>query len=350
MTASCPWASWSRRPGSSTRAPIRKWPATGCSVRCSGPHPTFGEPLTRPRPHPQPLPSSMPLSLSPSPTEPAEPAAPTAPTVPPSPASPASLAPPASPAGTAGTAGTAGHPGSSRPSGVAAALLMPLTELVPVMSAPCPMHPSVGLIGAELAVWARRWGSNLLRAPGSADGGPRLLRVRRGVGAAVRQMADLAVPLRRRVGREPRRARGRDRRGHLRAAQPRRTRPRPRLLARRAGLRRPLEGHHRADEHPVAAPVPGGAGGAGRGLPYRGREPVRGPRALPAEYPRLRRGTAGPYLFDLVEPCLGVEVPAGCARARPGGRWWTPATTSPPGATTSPRTTRSGPTATCTTT
>ncbi|MEV7009358.1 terpene synthase family protein [Streptosporangium sp. NPDC051022] len=30
-----------------------------------------------------------------------------------------------------------------------------------------------------------------------------------------------------------------------------------------------------------------------------------------AEYPALRRGTAGPYLFDLVEPCLGVEVPAG---------------------------------------
>ncbi|GAA3119083.1 terpene synthase family protein [Streptosporangium carneum] len=28
-----------------------------------------------------------------------------------------------------------------------------------------------------------------------------------------------------------------------------------------------------------------------------------------AEYPALRRGTAGPYLFDLVEPCLGVEVP-----------------------------------------
>ncbi len=28
-----------------------------------------------------------------------------------------------------------------------------------------------------------------------------------------------------------------------------------------------------------------------------------------AEYPALRRGTVGPYLFDLVEPCLGVEVP-----------------------------------------
>ncbi|MEU4719692.1 terpene synthase family protein [Nonomuraea dietziae] len=27
------------------------------------------------------------------------------------------------------------------------------------------------------------------------------------------------------------------------------------------------------------------------------------------EYPGLRRGTAGPYLYDLVEPCLGVEVP-----------------------------------------
>ncbi len=29
-----------------------------------------------------------------------------------------------------------------------------------------------------------------------------------------------------------------------------------------------------------------------------------------AEYPALRRGTVGPYLFDLVEPCLRVEVPA----------------------------------------
>ncbi|MFI6477751.1 terpene synthase family protein [Nonomuraea sp. NPDC050663] len=28
------------------------------------------------------------------------------------------------------------------------------------------------------------------------------------------------------------------------------------------------------------------------------------------EYPALRRGTVGPYLFDLVEPCLRVEVPA----------------------------------------
>lgn len=37
---------------------------------------------------------------------------------------------------------------------------------------------------------------------------------------------------------------------------------------------------------------------------YAGRVPSA------AEYPALRRGTAGPYLFDLVEPCLGVEVPA----------------------------------------
>ncbi len=28
------------------------------------------------------------------------------------------------------------------------------------------------------------------------------------------------------------------------------------------------------------------------------------------EYPALRRGTVGPYLYDLVEPCLRVEVPA----------------------------------------
>ena len=29
-----------------------------------------------------------------------------------------------------------------------------------------------------------------------------------------------------------------------------------------------------------------------------------------SEYPALRRGTVGPFLYDLVEPCLGVEVPA----------------------------------------
>ncbi|GAA2851776.1 hypothetical protein GCM10010517_09410 [Streptosporangium fragile] len=40
----------------------------------------------------------------------------------------------------------------------------------------------------------------------------------------------------------------------------------------------------------------------------------------PGEYPRLRRGTAGPYLFDLVEPCLGVEVPA---RLRESATWRT---------------------------
>lgn len=35
----------------------------------------------------------------------------------------------------------------------------------------------------------------------------------------------------------------------------------------------------------------------------RGRTPTL------SEYPALRRGTVGPFLFDLVEPCLGVEVP-----------------------------------------
>ncbi|MET9340934.1 terpene synthase family protein [Nonomuraea sp. NPDC003804] len=34
-----------------------------------------------------------------------------------------------------------------------------------------------------------------------------------------------------------------------------------------------------------------------------------------AEYPALRRGTAGPFLYDLVEPCLGVEVPPELAAA-----------------------------------
>src|SRR5690606_3289466 len=36
-----------------------------------------------------------------------------------------------------------------------------------------------------------------------------------------------------------------------------------------------------------------------------------------ADYPMLRRGTVGPYLFDLVEPCLRVEVPAWVHRSEP---------------------------------
>ncbi len=36
-----------------------------------------------------------------------------------------------------------------------------------------------------------------------------------------------------------------------------------------------------------------------------------------AEYPALRRGTVGPYLYDLVEPCLRVEVPTWVHRSEP---------------------------------
>ncbi|MFB4287107.1 terpene synthase family protein [Nonomuraea sp. ATR24] len=36
-----------------------------------------------------------------------------------------------------------------------------------------------------------------------------------------------------------------------------------------------------------------------------------------ADYPALRRGTVGPYLYDLVEPCLRVEVPAWVHRSEP---------------------------------
>lgn len=35
------------------------------------------------------------------------------------------------------------------------------------------------------------------------------------------------------------------------------------------------------------------------------------------EYPALRRGTVGPYLYDLVEPCLRVEVPAWMVECEP---------------------------------
>ncbi|MGJ6961563.1 terpene synthase family protein [Streptosporangium sp. G11] len=228
---------------------------------------------------------------------------------------PLSLSPataPASSASSVGTAGKAGPPEPPRPSGVAAALLLPLTELVPVMSAPCPMHPSVDLIGAELTTWAREVGlepppgAGFERMAGRAFCGfgveSALLFAKwltwlfhfddewdekpAGRAAEIVEATFARLDL---VARTPSHASSAVELafGDLWRATTGRmsTRWRHRFLA---GLAAQGEACRTEAENRCAGRVPS-----------------------PAEYPRLRRGTAGPYLFDLVEPCLGVEVPAG---------------------------------------
>ncbi|MGC5011202.1 terpene synthase family protein [Streptosporangium sp. DT93] len=199
-----------------------------------------------------------------------------------------------------------------RPSGVAADALLPLVELVPAMSAPCRMHPSVELIAAELALWARDTG---LEPPPGA-GFERM--AGRAFAAFDTRAASLfakwltwlfhfddewdekpagraAEIMETAFGRLDRLARAS---AHARSpvevafadlwettSGRMSTRWRHRFLA---GLAAQGEACRTEAENRCAGRVPS-----------------------PAEYPRLRRGTAGPYLFDLVEPCLGVEVPAG---------------------------------------
>ncbi|MER5627184.1 terpene synthase family protein [Streptosporangium sp. NPDC002544] len=195
---------------------------------------------------------------------------------------------------------------------MAAASLLPLAELVPSMSAPCRMHPSVDLISAELAGWAREAGleapprAGFERMAGRAFAGfgveAALLFAKwltwlfhfddewdekpAGRAAEIVEATFARLDL---VARAP-----------VHASSPveiafadlweitagrMSTRWRHRFLA---GLAAQGEACRTEAENRCAGRVPS-----------------------PAEYPRLRRGTAGPYLFDLVEPCLGVEVPAG---------------------------------------
>ncbi|MEU3163230.1 terpene synthase family protein [Streptosporangium sp. NPDC006930] len=195
---------------------------------------------------------------------------------------------------------------------MAAALLLPLTELVPVMSAPCPMHPSIDLIGAELAVWARAVelepppGAGFERMAGRAFCGfgveSALLFAKwltwlfhfddewdeKPAGRATEIVKDTFARLDL-VARSPVHASSPVELafGDLWKATTERMsiRWRHRFLA---GLAAQGEACRTEAENRCAGRVPS-----------------------PVEYPRLRRGTAGPYLFDLVEPCLGVEVPAG---------------------------------------
>ncbi|MER7129326.1 terpene synthase family protein [Streptosporangium saharense] len=237
-----------------------------------------------------------------------------------------------------------------RASPVAAALLLPLVDRVPVMAAPCRMHASIDRITAALADWTREVGletpvpARFDRMAGRAFAGfgtdSTLLFAKwltwlfhfddewdekpagRATGIVeatfsrlVRHTAETAVHETQTV------------RAALTLTA---TRPRPAAPV-MTWVPSPL---------PVRTPRPEGVspvevafrdlwgvtaprmsrrwrerfadGLAAQGTACRTEAENRCAGRVPsvAEYPVLRRGTVGPYLFDLVEPCLGVEVPA----------------------------------------
>lgn len=184
----------------------------------------------------------------------------------------------------------------SRAATRAAESLLPLTGRVPAMAEPCRMHPSVYAIEAAVIDWARRTG----------------LRVGPGVGfhrMAGRAFADFDVAA-----------------GtlfaqwltwlfHLDDDLDEEGAPYPRLF----------DGH---GEHPLESSFAElwRSTSAHMSDDWRlrfathlqmqqdacaeeARNRAEGKWPSLAEYPAMRRATVGPFLYDLVEPCLGVEVP-----------------------------------------
>lgn len=185
----------------------------------------------------------------------------------------------------------------SRQSARAAEALLPLTERVPSMAEPCRMHPSVYAIEAAVIDWSRRTG---LRA-GPNAGFHRM---------AARAFADFDASAAALF------AQWLTWLFHLDDELDEYGEPYPRLF----------DGH---GEHPLEASfaelwrttsakmsddwrlrfathlqMQHDASQAEAHNRAEGRWPSL------VEYPALRRATVGPYLYDLVEPCLGVEVPA----------------------------------------
>ncbi|MFC7720521.1 terpene synthase family protein [Nonomuraea recticatena] len=70
-----------------------------------------------------------------------------------------------------------------------------------------------------------------------------------------------------------------------------------------------MEDHQRVDERRLAAALRDQPPAAGGRVPYGGRQQGLFAGAHDRGVPGAAQGTAGPYLYDLVEPCLGVEVP-----------------------------------------
>ncbi|WP_189234774.1 terpene synthase family protein [Planomonospora parontospora] len=211
----------------------------------------------------------------------------------------------------------------------AAALLAPLTERLAAMSAPCPMHPSVHRIEAALIEWSRLTGlevdraAALHRVAGRAfarcDTGAatlfarwlawaRRFREESDAYAGVLMVAEGAEPGPRPVERAfaglwRESAAGMGREWHERFLAG--------LTAQRAAL---LDTAPPASRPAPAPPAP-------RAGPASAPPAPRAATPLPAwtpDRPARSRTLSGPYLFDLVEPCLGVEVPAPVAADR---RW-----------------------------
>lgn len=201
---------------------------------------------------------------------------------------------------------------SPEASGVVAASLLPLAELVPVMSAPCGMHPAVEEIGAELAAWARTSG---LAAPPRAGFERMAARAFTGFGMdSALLFAKWLTWLfhfddewdEKPAGRAAEIVEATFARLDLVARAPARASSPVEMAF--ADLWETTSGRMstRWRQRFLA-----GLATQGRACRSEAENRCAGRVPSPAEYPRLRRGTVGPYLFDLVEPCLRVEVPAG---------------------------------------
>lgn len=186
-----------------------------------------------------------------------------------------------------------------RRGGPAALALLPLTERVPALARPCRMHPSVYAIEAAVIDWARRTG---LRAdPGVGYhrmAGRAFAEFDAAAAALFAQWLTWLFHLDDELD---------ERGGPLEVFQG--------LLAGAAS--HPLEAAF-ADLWRVTSARMSDRWRARFAVNLRRQHEAcraeadnRASGRMPAieEYPVLRRGTVGPYLFDLVEPCLRVEVP-----------------------------------------
>ncbi|MEV4564774.1 terpene synthase family protein [Nonomuraea sp. NPDC049419] len=250
-----------------------------------------------------------------SPSDSGEPAPADAPSGPPAvPSGGPSVSPSAGPSGTVlSTVRTALRTALSsllplpRRGGSPATALLPLTERVPAMAAPCRMHPAVYAIEAAVIDWARRTGL-------PADPGVGYHRM---AGRAFAEFDAAAAALF---------AQWLTWLFHLDDELDERSGPLEVFHGMLAGTaRHPLEAAF-ADLWRVTSVRMSDRWRArfavGLQRQYdacRTEADNRAAGRMPTieEYPELRRGTVGPYLYDLVEPCLRVEVPAWVHESEP---------------------------------
>lgn len=191
-------------------------------------------------------------------------------------------------------------PRSRVPARTSAELLLPLIERVPALAAPCRMHPSVYAVEAALADWVRRTGLD-----GDVSAGYHRLAARAfaefdaAAAALFAQWLTWLFQLDDELDEGP---------CPLEVF--------PGLLNGKAG--HPLESafadlwrvtsarmsDHWRSRFAGHLKIQYDACRAEAENRLTGRTPTM------REYPALRRGAIGPYLYDLIEPCLRVEVPA----------------------------------------